>query len=383
MSGKKVRKVGDYQIIDELGEGLTSCVYKAIKKNSDWGVQQTVALKILKSREQVQALAQEISLLSSLDSQHCVKMLGWIENANHPAIVLEFLDGVSLHEIIKFIPLPPPLIDEIVAQIQAGLLDLHRHHLRHGDLSPKNIFITRTGRVKLLDFGFSGQKNNQACTFPYLALEGWQGGPLTWESDLYSLGLLKREMETGSMALDCDQARQRAENLKETNSLLREIPIERSFLALTSTGPLRGHLAEMVQQIQQSKKKSFFQQTMLIHPRKARREVFVLLRSLLPRSVRPLILALVCLFSQTLHPADLHSFAKSSKVWKLEVRSLRWAQVTLFHIRPHKTVLVHQQYTPFLQAHLTPGRYQLRWQSQNQTGLISVQLNKNQRILLP
>lgn len=383
MSGKKIRKVGGYQIIDELGEGLTSCVYKAIKKNSQWGVEQTVALKILKSREQVQALAQEISLLSSLDSQHCVKMLGWIENDKHPAIILEFLDGVSLHEMLKFVPLTPSLIDEIVAQIQAGLSDLHRHSLRHGDLSSKNIFITQTGRVKLLDFGFSGQKQNQACTFPYLAIEGWRGEPLTWESDLYSLGLLRGEMESNSLVLDCDQARQRAEAWKNTNSLLRETPGERSFLALNSTGHLRGQLAELVGKIQQSKKKSFFQQTVLLHPKKAREEMFAGLHRKFLRPLKPMILALFFLFSQTLHPADLHSFARSSKVWKLEVRSLRWAQVTLYHIRPHKTVLVRRQYTPFLQTHLTPGRYQLQWQSRQRSGLISVQLNKNQRILLP
>jgi serine/threonine protein kinase len=317
-----------------------------------------------------------------LDFQHCVKMLGWIEHDKHPAMILEYLDGVSLFEMMKLSPLSKVLIEEVVAQIQAGLLDLQRHNLRHGDLSPKNIFITQTGLVKLLDFGFSGQKSLQACTFPYLALEGWEGKALSWESDLYSLGLLMREIETDTRPLDRDQARQRAEAWKDSNSLLSKDPQQRQFLALQSQLNRRELLAEKVQWIQQNQQKSSLQQTVLINA-PLRRKTHLTLSLMRTPFLFLMLLCPILFYSQRLHPADQYSFAKTSRVWTLEVRSLRWAQVTLYHLRHRKTVLIRQQYTPFLQTHLSPGHYQLRWQSHRRSGLISVQLNKNQRILLP
>ncbi len=381
MANKKLRKVDDYEIISCIGEGLTSCVYKAIKKNKQWGIEQTVALKILKSKQQVQTFAQEVLSLSQVDSPHCVKLYGWTEQDGAPVLILEHLNGISLHELIQSALLPSDLIEEITAQIQDGLRDLKRYGLRHGDLGPKNIFVTDQGVVKLLDFGFSLQKEFQACTFAYLACEGWKKGVLSWESDLFSLGLLKIEMETLESVSTRQQAEARSTQVLNKSSLLAENPKDRDFLPLQSLGLRREHLSLLVQKIQKKKQTHFLQSTLFCREMALHRSMDV--GSRWGRSLAICASFMILFFSNSLHPATAEKPGPSHSRWRLEVRSQQWAEVVLYRIKNKKSLLIDQQYTPFSRRSLPPGDYQIRWSSQKQSGLIFVQLNKNRRILLP
>jgi serine/threonine protein kinase len=375
MSGKKYAKINNYNLVELLGEGLTSCVYKAIKKHRDWGVEQTVALKILKSKDLVPTFAQEVNALGKVDSPHCVKLYDWIETQKTPVLVLEYLDGITLDECSRRIRFSQSLIDEIVAQAQAGLKDLQKNNLKHGDLSPKNIFITKQGVVKLLDFGFSSQKKAMAGTVAYLSPEAWEKYEYTAQSDLFSLGIIKHELETGERIYTRDQARQRMESLKDTNSLVCAEGEGRRFLPLASTAKQREELAKTIVDLKNSKKESL-QTTILAEP---------IIRGEAKRPSAPwvacLVGALIMVYSHALHPATV--FDGSANLFRLEVRSFRWAQINLYQKRNDKMVLLKKQYTPFLHKGLSSGIYKIQWTMPSRQGSISVHLNKNRRILLP
>lgn len=376
MSQKKIIKISDYAIIESLGEGLTSCVYKAIKKSPQWGVEQTVALKILKSRDQVHAFAQEVEVLSQLDSPYCVKLLGWQEHEKKPVLVLEYLEGVTLNELLNSAAFSSELIDEIVAQIQEGLRDLHQHELRHGDLGPKNIFITTKGSIKLLDFGFSRQNKLTACTPAYLSLEGWAGESLTEKSDLFSLGLLKYEMLSGETVSTQQEAKLRAQSCVNLNSLLASDPQNRKMLPLISKTYLRGELAAKVIRLRKMKQANVLRGTVLQTHRVPWRTGPIL---------STLLFSLFLLFyAQALNPSISKPQERSiSLSWRLDVRSYQWAQVTLYKKQKNKNILLHKQYTPMIQKNLPAGFYEIYWSSFSRSGVISVQLNKNRRILIP
>ena len=111
MNLKTGAKINNYTLVELLGEGLTSCVYKAIKRHHGWGIEQTVALKILKSKDLVPAFAQEVQALGRVDSPHCVKFYDWIEGQKTPVLVLEYLDGVTLDECLRKIRFSQSLVD--------------------------------------------------------------------------------------------------------------------------------------------------------------------------------------------------------------------------------------------------------------------------------
>ncbi|MBY0383748.1 serine/threonine protein kinase [bacterium] len=376
MGQKKIIKISDYEIIENLGEGLTSCVYKAIKKSHRWRVEQTVALKILKSRDQVHAFAQEVQVLSRLDSLYCVKLLGWLEHEKKPVLVLEHLEGVTLHDLINEFSLSGELIDEIVAQVQEGLRDLHQHGLRHGDLGPKNIFVTTKGGIKLLDFGFSRQNRAMGCTPAYLSPEGWRGEPLTIESDLFSLGLLREEIQSGEVVCTKHEAESRAISSFNKNSLLAAEPQQRQMLSVATNSDLRAQLAGKVVYLQKKRQANVLRTTVLHNHRRSWKSG--------PLVSAFLFSLFLVFYAQALHPSiPLLAKKHSQSRWRLDVRSFHWAEITLYKKHQNKKVLLHKQYTPMIHKNLAPGFYEIYWSSLSRSGVISVQLNKNRRILIP
>jgi len=182
-----------YDLMEHLGEGLNSVVYKAVRSDSFQHVNQTVALKILKSKNLVEIWKNEFASLQQIVCRHCVRVYGfeWIDD--RPALVLEFVNGISLRQLCLAGPVPNRIAREILAQIQTGLLSLRAQGLCHGDLSPNNVMIDETGLVRLLDFGWANSIAGRVqTTQAFAAPEILSGGHPTFESDLYSLGELEK-----------------------------------------------------------------------------------------------------------------------------------------------------------------------------------------------
>lgn len=185
-----------FELLHLSGEGLNSYVYKAYRKDFKGVISQTVALKILKSRECVSFWRQEVQSLLQVNSPYCVKVLGfeWIQE--RPAMVLEWLEGITLAELYNSAAISNEACLEILTQIQEGLIDLHLAGLCHGDLHMGNVFVTRDGNIKLLDFGMANAQRIRIQGAPSLRapeLQSIHSSVSLW-SDLYSLGLMAKEI---------------------------------------------------------------------------------------------------------------------------------------------------------------------------------------------
>lgn len=180
-----------FQLTGVLGEGLNSCVYTAIRTDAQKTFKQKVALKILKSEKDVEAWRHEVDSLAKVDSLHCVRVLDFEWLNGKPALVLEWVDGLTLEQLHQRSTLSDDSLKEIALQIQQGLVDLHQSGLCHGDLNPNNVLISSKGGVKLVDFGLANTlRHSKQGTPAFMAPEVLLGNPPNFWSDLYSLGTL-------------------------------------------------------------------------------------------------------------------------------------------------------------------------------------------------
>lgn len=241
-----------YKIEREVGEGLSARVFKAIREDSRGHAKQIVALKVLKSGTDVSSLRREFETLARINSPHCVRILGWENLEDGCALVLEWIEGVTLYDLAKFKVLPTQIIDEIVAQIYDGLCDLKKSGLFHGDLSPRNVMINTEGTVRLLDFTSLPQGGHLVQgTAAYLAPEIWSGHAGSFEADLFALGLIRHDLCGGrgfaTSPGDTEAARLRAFKMAaEGKGLLAYRSDCRRMVGPGSRGASRRQLAALV-----------------------------------------------------------------------------------------------------------------------------------------
>lgn len=203
-----------YDIEKQAGEGLTANVFKAVRRDSRGHSRQTVALKILKSETAIPWLRREFDTLARVNSPHCVRVLAWENGNDGCALVLEWIDGLTLFDLARSESLSLDLIEEIVAQIELGLRDLDREGLHHGDLSPKNVLIDRRGCVKIVDFATYGLEGAAIQGTPaYIAPEIWRGESTSIEADLFALALISADTSQSFFGLPSDVNEARARSL--------------------------------------------------------------------------------------------------------------------------------------------------------------------------
>ena len=213
-----------YKIEKLLGSGVTSQVYKAFREDDKGWSRQGVALKIIHSENQVQVLKKEFESLLNIHSKHCVKMLAWENLERGPALVLEYIEGITLFQLIKSAPVERELIEEIMSQCQLGLETLHTEGVFHGDLNLKNIMIDSSGIVKLIDFGFQGS-GDQYLTPKFSSKARLEGHPPTKESDLFSWEAIYRyllEFNFPADALTFSTSLSRASRRRKLSELVKK-----------------------------------------------------------------------------------------------------------------------------------------------------------------
>lgn len=201
---------GRYRILGTLGRSGSAVVYRAF----DTVLPRTVAIKVLRSdRLQDPALRQRLEAearrLVRLSHPNLVTIydFGW-EN-DQPYLVMEYVDGWDLKALIRHgAPLPVDRALELFLQICAGVGYAHRNNIVHGNLKPQNVLVSRSGEIKVVDFGIAAAlwsrdpDHTPWATPAYLSPEQAAGQPPTPASDVYSLGLMLYEMLTGRLPFE-------------------------------------------------------------------------------------------------------------------------------------------------------------------------------------
>lgn len=200
-----------YEILEQIGEGGMATVYKAKCHTLD----RLVAIKVLKSEyaedeEFVKKFMMECQSAAKLNHPNIVGIYDFheIELDGKPVyfIVMEYIDGITLKELIEkkgFIPEEEAV--DIALQILEALKEAHSHGVIHRDIKPHNIMISKSGIVKVTDFGIARATSNHTMTTTmdaigsvhYFSPEQARGAFTDQRTDIYSFGIVFYEMLTG------------------------------------------------------------------------------------------------------------------------------------------------------------------------------------------
>ena len=234
-------RLGPYEIVGKIGAGGMGEVFRA----KDTRLGRDVAIKVLpegfaEDSERLRRFQQEARTLASLSHPNVVQVFEAGEHEGTPYLVMELLEGETLRERLRGKPIPPRRAMEIAREAALGLSAAHSRGILHRDLKPENIFLTKDGRVKVLDFGLakthstaSGSKvetrtvstdlsepGHVVGTSGYMSPEQVQGDSMDARSDLFSLGVVLWEMVTGARPF------QRDSSLETMHAILKDEPPE-------------------------------------------------------------------------------------------------------------------------------------------------------------
>lgn len=198
-----------YEIEDLIARGGMGSVYKG--RDLQTGL--PIAIKWLKSEliadnpQLIERFHREGDILRQLNHPNIVKVFSTIQDGDNHYIVMEYLSGGTLHDLIKAgSPLPVDLALQIALDIADALTRTHRLDIVHRDIKPTNVLMAPDGTPRLSDFGIARDVNRGQHltttgtvmgTYAYLSPEGIRGEPLDHRADIWSFGVMLFEMLTG------------------------------------------------------------------------------------------------------------------------------------------------------------------------------------------
>jgi len=213
-TGSTMKKLGKYEVIEEIGKGAMGIVYKAF----DPLMGRYVALKTMSysnasDPEFKKRFFKEAQAPGRLHHENIVIIYELNEDQGVPFIAMEFLEGDDLFHLIHSGHIfTLQRIMEITIQICDGLHFAHSNGIIHRDIKPANIFILRNGKIKIVDFGIAHISQSSLMTKTgmllgtpsYMSPEQVKCETLTGRSDLFSLGVILYELLTGRRPFDGD-----------------------------------------------------------------------------------------------------------------------------------------------------------------------------------
>jgi serine/threonine-protein kinase len=205
---------GRFEIQDSISRSGMACIYKALDRKTG----QTVALKVphMQFESDVAGATRferEEEIGKALNHPSVLKIIPVEEQKSRPYIVMEYLEGRTLADLLKETkPLPEADAVAIASRICDALDYLHKKNVVHRDLKPQNIMLCRDGSIRIMDFGIAKSSQARRLTFvgftatmgtpDYMAPEQVQGKRGDERTDIYSLGAILYEMAAGATVFE-------------------------------------------------------------------------------------------------------------------------------------------------------------------------------------
>ena len=212
------RRVGDYRIVEEVGRGGMSEVYKGVRDDDEY--QKEVAVKVLRqgygTRSLLKRFKVETQILATLDHPNIARLLdAGSSEEGLPYLVMEHIQGQPIDDYCRQHKLGLRARLDLFRTLCSAVQYVHQHLMVHGDLKCSNVLVSDNGTVKLLDFGIARLLNPTPAPAPapgvadakltgflamtpeYASPEQIRGGPITTASDVYSLGVVLYQLLTG------------------------------------------------------------------------------------------------------------------------------------------------------------------------------------------
>lgn len=200
---------GRYRVETPIASGGMSTVYRGV----DMRLDRPVALKVMETRyagdpQFLARFQREARAIAQLKHSGLVAIYDQGNDATHPFLVMELIEGGTLRELLRERgPMPPHAVVAVLRPVLGGLGVAHRAGLVHRDIKPENVLISDDGEVKLVDFGLvraiaeAGITSTSVIlgTAGYLSPEQVEGAPTGPRSDVYSAGIMAFELLTGTM----------------------------------------------------------------------------------------------------------------------------------------------------------------------------------------
>ncbi|MBX2818535.1 MAG: serine/threonine protein kinase, partial [Rhodothermaceae bacterium] len=205
--------IADIQPFVELHVSSWASVYKAYQPSLD----RVVLLKVLnplfsKQEENAAWFKSEATLTAKVEHPNVVSIYGYGECEDGLYFTAEFVEGITLREVIEKGSIPFPIALFIAEQMLLGLQAAHKQGVLHRDLKPENVLISLEGHVKLCDFGFASLVDTEEGaegirgTIGYMAPEVILEGTSSEPSDVFAVGAVLYEMVLGTRAYAAEDA---------------------------------------------------------------------------------------------------------------------------------------------------------------------------------
>ncbi len=200
----------NFSILEKINESSTTTVFKAHQNVLD----RTVLLKVLhkhllRDKNLVARFTREARACAVLHSENIVQVYDLTEIDGAPTIVMEYVEGKSLEEMLLNHIYPEEFVIKIASSVLNALSYAHERGIVHRDIKPGNILVSENGMVKVTDFGLAAVSDAPSLTMEgsligtpaYMSPEQARGEPVDGRTDLFSLGVTLIEILTGEKIL--------------------------------------------------------------------------------------------------------------------------------------------------------------------------------------